>query len=567
MNFRNLCLFILLMVGSGHVRAQLLNAETAAVFTRADSLRGTLSPLRSCYDVGFYLLDIKVDLVNQSISGSNKIRFKVTEPFSRLQLDLYENMKVDKIVFQNKFLPFEREFNALFVQLPEVQKVGDILEMEVFYSGKPTAAKRAPWDGGFVWTKDAKGKPWVGVACQGAGASLWWPCKDHQSDEPDSMQISITVPKGLMEVSNGRLRSKKTLPDGATRFDWFVTYPINTYSVTLNIADYATFSDTYQGTEPKPLSLDYYVLRENLSKAKKQFSQVKPMMACFEKYFGPYPFYRDGYKLVESPYLGMEHQSAVAYGNGYQQGYLGGASSSVGLKFDYIIIHESGHEWWGNSVSSKDIADMWIHESFTTYSEALYVECQYGHPAALTYMNAQKPTVTNEEPIIGPYGVNKEGSGDMYNKGMLMLNTLRNVVNDDKHWFDAIYGLCQDFRYKTITAEELISSFNKRLGNDYTYFFDQYLRYPRLPKLLLYYVQKDGKTFATFRWETDAKDFRMPVKITTAKGKYEFIEPTTEFKSVLLNDVRFEDFRVAEDLFYIRTHISSQYFDPKENER
>jgi aminopeptidase N len=381
------------------------------------------------------------------------------------------------------------------------------------------------------------------------------------------MQISVTAPKGLMDVSNGRLRSKKTLSDGSTRFDWFVSYPINTYDVTVNVADYATFSDTYQGAGSNSLSLDYYVLKENLNKAKKQFAQVKPMLTCFEKYFGPYPFYRDGYKLIETPYLGMEHQSAVAYGNGYQQGYLGAATSAVGLKFDYIIIHESGHEWWGNSVTSKDIADMWIHESFTTYAEALYVECRYGYPAALTYMNAQKGAIINEEPIIGPYGVNKEGSGDMYNKGMLMLNTLRNVVDDDKRWFEAIYGLAQDFKYKTITTEDLISSFNKRLGKDYTYFFDQYLRHARLPRLLLYYVQKDGQTFATFRWEADVKGFRMPVKITTAKGKYGFIEPTTEFKSVPLKELRFEDLRVAEDLFYIRANISSQYFEEKTGER
>jgi aminopeptidase N len=549
-----------LLAFSTSLSAQLLSNQPAT-HTRADSLRGTLTPLRTCYDVGFYRLNLKVDIAAQTIAGSNTIRFKVTQSFSRLQLDLYENMTIDKIQFGKQTLPFTREFNAVFVQFPGEQAVGSVQEIEVFYHGAPTVAKRAPWDGGFVWTKDAQGKPWVGVACQGAGASLWWPCKDHQSDEPDSMQISVAVPKGLMNVSNGRLREKKMLPDGSTRYDWVVSYSINTYNVTLNIADYASFSDTYQGADGK-LSLDYFVLRENLGKAKKQFTQVKPMLTCFEKYFGPYPFYRDGYKLVETPYLGMEHQSAVAYGNGYQQGYLGGATSAVGLKFDYIIIHESGHEWWGNGVSSQDIADMWIHESFTTYSEALYIECLYGYPAALTYMNAQKPTVNNEEPIIGPYGVNKEGSGDMYNKGMLMLNTLRNVVNDDKLWLEAIKGLSKEFNYKTITAEQLISSFNKRLGKDYTYFFDQYLRHPRLPRLLLYYVQKDNQTFATFRWEADVKGFHMPVKITTAKGKYEFIEPTEEFKSVPLKDLKFEDLKVAEDLFYIKVNLSSQYFDP-----
>ncbi len=552
----------LLLLGHRWAFSQLLN-ENDAAFTRADSLRGSLTPLRTCYDVGFYHLNIRVNPQTRSIAGNNLIRFKVISSFERFQLDLYDTLSIDKIVYKGKNLPFTREFNAVFVQFPSTLALGSIQEVKVYYHGVPTVAKRPPWDGGFVWNKDVQGKHWVGVACQGAGASLWWPCKDHQSDEPDSMAISVAVPKDLVEVSNGRLRGKKTLPGGYERYDWFVSYPINSYDVTINIADYASFSDIYQGKNTKPLTLDYYVLRENLKKAKTQFAQVKPMMACFEKYFGPYHFPRDGYKLVETPYLGMEHQSAVAYGNKYLQGYLGAATSPWGLKFDYIIIHESGHEWWGNSVSSKDMADMWIHESFTTYAEALYVECMYGYPAALTYMNAQKGNIGNEEPIIGPYGVNKEGSGDMYNKGMLLLNTLRNVVNDDKKWFAAIYGLSQEFKYKTTTAEELIASFNKYLGKDYTYFFDQYLRHAQLPKLLLYYVEKDGNIFATFRWETDVPDFRMPVKITTAKGKYEFIEPTTEFKTILLKDLPFEELHIATDLFYMDSEVAPKYFDPK----
>jgi len=304
------------------------------------------------------------------------------------------------------------------------------------------------------------------------------------------------------------------------------------------------------------------VLKENLTKAQKQFAQVKPMLTCFEKYFGPYPFHRDGYKLVETPYLGMEHQSAVAYGNQYLQGYEGAATSPEGLKFDYIIIHESAHEWWGNSVTSADIADMWIHESFATYAEALYVECLYGYPAALRYMNAQRVAVGNTEPIIGPYGVNKEGSGDMYNKGMLMLNTLRQVVNDDALWLATIYGIAQEFRHKITNTEEVIASFNKRLGKDYTYFFNQYLRYPDLPRLQLFYVKK-GKTPAVyFSWQTEVEDFRMPVKITTAKGKYEFIEPVAnEIRFVETPDLSYEDLQVAEDRFYIEVKKSAQYFD------
>ena len=555
----SLVCLLLSAAGCAQSFGQLLGEKE--VFTRADSLRGTLTPARTGYDVTFYHLNLRVDIDRKTIAGSNRVRFRVVRPFDRLQLDLYANLAIEKIVFKGQPLSYTREFNAVFVQFPATQKVGSTQEIEVFYGGSPTVAARAPWDGGFVWSRDAGGKPWVGVACQGAGASLWWPCKDHQSDEPDSVRISVAVPAGVINVSNGRLRGKQTLPDGYVRYDWYVSNPINTYAVTLNIADYATFSDAYAGQDGN-LSLDYYVLRENLAKAKKQFEQVKPMLACYEQYFGPYPFYRDGYKLVETPYLGMEHQSAVAYGNGYLPGYEGSATSEPGLTFDYIIIHESAHEWWGNSVTSADIADMWIHESFTTYAEALYVECRQGYPAALTYMNAQRPGIGNQQPIIGPYGVNKEGSGDMYNKGMLMLNTLRGVVNNDKLWFETIRGLAGEFKRQVTDAEGIIAAFNRRLGKDYTYFFDQYLRHAHLPTLLLYYVKKGDQTFATFRWDADAPGFRMPVQITTAKGKYEWIEPGPEFKTLPLKGLRFEDLKVADDRFYIDVKISAQYFDP-----
>jgi len=529
MKFRHLAFFLLLANVPGQVRAQLLNGEPDKAFTRADSLRGTLSPLRSCYDVGFYRLDIKVDLSTQSISGRNTIRFKVTAPFSRLQLDLYENMKIDKIVFGGKSLPFQREFNAVFVQFPGLQPVGAFQEIEVIYGGKPTVAKRAPWDGGFVWTKDKQGKPWVGVACQGAGASLWWPCKDHQSDEPDSMQISVTAPKGLMNVSNGRLRSKKTLSDGSTRFDWFVSYPINTYDVTVNLADYATFSDTHRGAGSNSLSLDYYVLKENLNKAKKQFAQVKPMLACFEKYFGPYPFYRDGYKLVETPYLGMEHQSAVAYGNGYQQGYLGAATSAVGLKFDYIIIHESGHEWWGNSVTSKDMADMWIHESFTNYSESLFTEYYYGKNAGAQYVIGCRANIRNDLPIIGTYNVNKAGSGDMYFKGGNMLHTIRQLVGDDERWRQILRGLNETFYHQTVTTDQIEQYMIRQTGRNLKPVFNQYLRDVRIP-VLEYRLVSGG---VQYRWANCVAGFDMPVQVCLNEvGPYESLKPTSQWKTL-----------------------------------
>ncbi len=261
--------------------------------------------------------------------------------------------------------------------------------LTVYYSGKPIVARRPPWDGGFTWDHDAQGNPWVVVTCEGTGASLWWPNKDHQSDEPDNMTISVTVPPGSEDISNGRLRRGPCCPDGWIRYDWFVSYPINNYCVTVNVGKYAHFSDVYKG-EDGPVTLDYYVLPPNFEKAKKQFQQVKTMMAVYEKYFGKYPFYRDGYKLVECPHTGMEHQSCVAYGNRYLGGYRGRAPSADGLKFDFIIIHESAHEWWGNSVTAKDVADMWIHESFGAYAESLYVEDQFGRAAALKYINGKK---------------------------------------------------------------------------------------------------------------------------------------------------------------------------------
>jgi aminopeptidase N len=399
------------------------------------------------------------------------------------------------------------------------------------------------------------------VTCQGTGASLWWPNKDHQADEPDSMLISVTVPKGLMDVSNGRLRSTTELPDGWTRFDWFVSSPINNYCVTVNIGKFAHFADTFNQGEP--LSLDYYVLPQNLEKAKEQFKQVKTMMEAYYKYFGPYPFIRDGYKLIECPHTGMEHQSAVAYGNWYIGGYRGRSSSEVGLKFDFIIIHESAHEWWGNSVTSKDVADMWIHESFGAYAEALYVEYMWGHDEALKYINGKKQNVDNAEPIIGIYNVQNEGSHDMYDKGQLVLNTLRSVIDNDDVWFSILRGIQDTFKYQTITAEDIFNFINKKTGKDYTYFFNQYWRYPKIPTLELGVRQKGDTVSLNYRWKADVKDFHMPVKVTTSKDKYEFIYPTTTWQTMALKDIKPMEFKVAENLFYMGVKIYYSYLDPR----
>ncbi len=498
-------------------------------FSRADSLRGNLTPLRTSYDINYYHLDVKLDIDNKFISGSNTFKFTATEDLNRLQFDLFDNMLIQKIIYHDKEIPYTREFNAVFVDFPLLIKKNSIDEFTVFYSGNPKIAKRAPWDGGFTFSADKSGKPWVSVSTQGFGASSWWPNKDHQADEADSVLISITVPKGLMDVSNGRLRSVENVDDNYTRYNWFVSYPINNYNVALNVADYVHFDDLYKG-ENGDLSLDYYVLRENLDKAKKQFKEdVAPMLNTFENWFGPYPFYRDGYKLIESPYLGMEHQSAVAYGNKYMKGYLGRdlSGTGLGMKWDYIIIHESGHEWFGNNITAKDIADMWIHEGFTMYSESLFVESREGKKAAAKYIAGMRQNIRNDMPVIGPYNVNTEGSGDMYYKGANLIHMIRTVIGDDTKWREILRGLNAEFALKTTTTEEIVNFINKKSGKDLTPIFDQYLRHNDIPVL----EYKISRKQLSYRWQADVAGFNMPVRIKTDK-KYLWLQPSSEWKTL-----------------------------------
>nr|WP_262907730.1 M1 family metallopeptidase [Hymenobacter sp. BT770] len=509
--------------------AQLLQPAPAA-FTRADSLRGGQSPLRTCYDINYYHLDVKLDPAQRYLSGSNLFRFTATREFNRLQFDLFANLKVEKVLYKGKEMPFTREANAVFVTFPKAIAAGSRDEFTVYYSGNPTVAKKAPWDGGLVFAQDAAGQPWVASACQGVGASIWWPTKDQQADEVDSMLISVTVPKGLKDVSNGRLRKITKLKGGFTRFDWAVRNPINNYDVALNVGNYQRFGDVYQG-EKGPLTLDYWVLPENLIKAKMQFdANVKPMLKSMEHWFGPYPFYQDGYKLVDAPHLGMEHQSAVAYGNKYLNGYLGRDRSNTGwgLKWDFIIIHESGHEWFGNNITTKDIADMWVHESFTTYSEALFVESQFGKPAGQEYIHGQRRNIQNDGPIIGPYGVNKEGSGDMYDKGSNLLNALRTIVNDDEKWRQMLRGLSSTFYHQTVTGQQVIDYFNRESGKDLSKIFDQYLRHASLPTLEVRF--ENNQTLA--RWVSEVPKFDMPVRMRLKGGEYQFVPLTTKFEVI-----------------------------------
>lgn len=522
-------------------------------FTRADSLRGGLRPERTNYDVSYYDLELEVDPEKQFIKGSVQINMTQLVPQSkqRIQLDLFQNLLVKSVYDGSGLaLPFEREGNVIWIEREVEVMPGDKFEINVDYEGSPTAAKKAPWDGGFDWKKDEKGNPWIGVAVEGTGASLWWPNKDHLADEPDSMRISITVPNGLVAISNGNLESEEPL-DGKTKYNWKVSYPINNYNVSINIGKYVHFSDSYAGSEG-PYELDYYVLDYNLEKAKVHFKQVKPMFDCYEKFLGPYPFPKDGFALVETPYLGMEHQSAIAYGNKYRTGYLGSDQSTLGLKFDYIIIHETGHEYWGNSVSMQDIADMWIHEGFCTYSEALYVECMHGADTALKYANGWKFRVSNDGPVIGNYGVNNEGSGDMYYKGALLLHTMRWLVNDDTKWFALLKSIQRDFRSKTTNTEELVAYINEKLGKNYTPIFNQYLR-KKLPPRLVYSIDQKGKNLElTIKWDGVDADFELPLVVTKGKGEMEPIMITAQEQVIMLPKVKIEDFSIDETHAYFK---------------
>ncbi|MGZ4033797.1 MAG: M1 family metallopeptidase [Bacteroidia bacterium] len=532
-------------------------------YTMADTLRGTLSPLRSCYNVLFYDLDVKVDIDNKFISGSNTIKFLSEHDFKKLQVDLFSNMKIEKIDYNGHELNYTRAFNAVFITFPDTIRKGVTQSFVIYYSGNPIPAKHAPWDGGFSWDKDKEGNPFVGVSCQGTGASLWWPCKDHQSDEPAEMSIRVAVPHELDEISNGRLIRKTVLQDGWTKYEWHVSYPINNYDVTLNIGKYRHFSDFYYNKNYKDtLTLDYYVLADNYDKAQKQFVQVKPMMSCYYNYFGEYPFIKDGYKLVEAPYLGMEHQSCVAYGNGYKDGYNGFDISGTGYKFDYIIIHESAHEWWGNSITTNDLADMWIHEGFATYSEALYIECLYGHAAYLKYINSEKKSVQNDSPIIGKYNLNDEGSEDMYYKGALLIHTIRSIIDDDKKFFEIIKGIQDKFKYQTVDSKDIEQYISDNSGIDFSDIFDRYLHYAAIPKLLIAYKEEGNDLKIYFKYELpENSGFVMPVKITIAKDKYDFVLPSDNYQTLLLKDMNIGDFKVATDLFYINVSVD-EYKDP-----
>jgi aminopeptidase N len=517
------------------------NDAGAPIPTRYDMLRGAYGPYRANNDLLYYHLDIRVDPDKQTVTGKNTIRFRMLQEGSRIQLDLRDTLNIDKILYGDTLLKYTRDTGAVFIDFPQTLHSGKTYSIDFFYSGHPEETGRF---GGMSFKKDPSGHVWIFTACEGTGASMWWPNKDQWRDEVESMDISVAIPNNLVDVSNGKFVAKTDLGDGYTRWDWHVSYGINNYDVALNIGNYVHFDDKL-GTLP----LDFYVLPEDLDKAKVQFSQAKGMIEAYQHYFGEYPFAKDGYKLVQVPYSGMEHQSAVAYGNLFKNGYLDRDWTGVGIspRFDFIIIHESGHEWFGNSITAADPSDMWIHEGWTTYLESLYVEYRWGKADAIKYLSGVKPKIVNMRPIVAERGVNADPTQDQYFKGALMINTLRSVIDDDAKWFALLHDFYQHFKYQNIMTEDVVAWFNQHTGQNLTPIFDQYLRHASIPRLELLFGETPGSVM--YKWSADEDSFAMPVRVGTP-DHWQIIHPTTTWQS-MQTPLSKEDFQVATDLYYV----------------
>jgi len=512
-------------------------------FTRADTLLGALTPLRSCYDVLFYDLDMTLFPETKSISGSNTIRFRAVNDFDRLQVDLHENLKVDRILYHGQDLSYTREFNAVFILFPAVLKAGSVDSFRVQYSGEPLEPELTVLRGGIFWLWDRNKDGWIASVSQGVGANVFWPCKDHLSDRPDSMRISVTIPTGQEEISNGRLLERVNLPGGQTRFVWYVDYPIVTYDVAINVGDYIHFTDTYvSGSDSLPLN--FYALRYNSDYAHWIFGDIKRMLALYYKDFGPYPFARDGFNIMESIYP-MEHQGAVSMG--HMNSPINSRSYDTAGELR-TMWHESAHEWWGNSVGCADYADMWLHEGFADYSEFLNEEALYGRDSALRELTKDHPQ--NKEPIIGVYNVNNFHMGDMYLKGALILETLRNLTGNDSLWFGVFRGIQTRFRHQPVTSLQIEGYISQATGTDYSYFFDQYLRHAAIPVLVVHTEPHGSDLEVRYKWEADVAGFRMPIKVTLARNSLAFIYPTTDWQTMTLKAMAATDFRVDTIEFY-----------------
>lgn len=494
-------------------------------FTKADTLRGSLNPNRTWWDVKRYDIEVEPDFATKTIRGRNTIKFSGKSGLT-MQIDIQQPLEIDSILFRTAKLSFKREGNIALVSFPEslFTTESDNYFVSIYYHGKPREALRPPWDGGWIWTKDAEGRPWMSVACQGLGASVWYPCKDHQSDEPDEgASLTIITPNNLMGVGNGKLISTIELGEKSIH-RWEVRNPINNYNIVPYIGAYQHFEDRYAGEEGN-LSLSYWVLDYNLTKARNQFKQVPEMLACFEHWFGPYPFYEDGFKLVEAPHLGMEHQSGIAYGNKYFNGYLGRDLSGTGWgnQWDFIIIHESGHEWFGNNITTKDIADMWVHEAFTNYSESLFTECKSGKEAGQEYVIGLRRNIANDKPIIGPYGVNMEGSGDMYYKGSNMLHTLRTMMQNDSLFRNMLKNMNRTYFHQTVDGKTIEKFLMEKsgFGNKLQPFFDQYLRTNEIP--VVDWKIKNGEISAKIGEGVPNLTLRVWIPTSKGKGQWKWI--------------------------------------------
>ena len=521
-------------------------------FSKQDTLRGSITPERIWWDLLHYNLDFKVDPSSKSIEGSNLIRYKVLNQNQLMQIDLQPPMEITAVIENNKNLDYKREGNVYYIQLKKNQQIGTINEITIHFKGAPKISNNPPWDDGFTWEKDNNGTDFIATSCQGGGSSIWWPSKDHMYDEPDQgIELSITAPKHLISVANGRLIQTKENSNKTITSSWKVVHPINNYGVNINIGDYVHFTEKYKGKKGV-LDCDYYVLSYNLEKAKKQFKEVSRTLEAFEHWFGPYPFYEDSYKLVEVPYLGMEHQSSVTYGNGYQNGYKGIDLSGTGwgLKFDFIIVHESGHEWFANNITNIDIADMWIHESFTAYSENLFLDYHFGTEASNAYVTGTRKKILNDKPIIGNYDVNNSGSSDMYYKGANMLHTLRQIIDNDEKWRSILVGLNKDFYHQTVTTKQIENYIDKFFKIDLKPFFDQYLRTIKIPTLE--YKLEHNNVF--YRWSNIEDGFSIPVKLLINSNS-EWIKPTSRWKK-LTSDINITSFSVDNN-FYIEVENKS----------
>ena len=521
-----------------HIRP---NDAGAPIPTRADMLRGAYGPYRENNKLLYYHLDIRLDPEKKYISGKNTIRFRMLKPGDRIQLDLTDKLDIDKILFNGTPLKYDRDGSAVFVNFPRTLRVGEVVSIDFYYSGNPPEVGRF---GGITFKKDSSGHDWINTACEGDGASVWWPNKDQWRDEGESMDLSIAIPSDLVDVSNGKFVGKTDLGDGYTRWDWHISYGINNYDVSLNIGNYVHFSD-----KSGNLPLDFYVLPEDLDKAKEQFMQAKGMIEAYEHYFGEYPFAKDGYKLIQAPYTGMEHQSAVTYGNLFKNGYYGRDWTGVGIspRFDFIIIHESGHEWFGNSITAVDPSDMWIHEGWDTYLESLYVEYRWGKADAIKYLSGYRPKIYNLRPILAERGVNADPTEDQYFKGALMLNTLRSVIDDDAKWFALIKGLYQHFQHQQIQTEDIVAYFNLHSGMNLKPIFNQYLRHAKIPRLELLFGESPN--LVMYKWDADEDSFAMPVRVGTP-DHWQIIHPTTKWQWIE-SPIGKDDFQVATDLYYV----------------